>query len=244
MKLHIFIPFLCLKLCQSRAVASCVAPSAAATLRRRPPAITRLPLNASDAFPSIHHPFFDWALTHNCAPETTQMVIRDAKVKPVPPLHIACRDRDIDAVLRLISLDDSGAVREGSANVNEKDDGSGWTPLHVIAAHRSIATRRHPPPPPLSPSLSLSRSSPVYPATLKSSASLTASQLLALLPSFTSLLQVRHLLGSNANVRVTDNPYYQTPLHIASKYGHSAICRMLVQPPPHAIHRTPRATMQ
>jgi hypothetical protein len=59
------------------------------------------------------------------------MVIRDAKVKPVPPLHIACRDRDVDTVLRLISLDDAGAVREGSVDVNEKDDGSGWTPLHV-----------------------------------------------------------------------------------------------------------------
>jgi hypothetical protein len=33
--------------------------------------------------------------------------------------------------MRLISLDDAGALREGSANVNEKDDGSGWTPLHV-----------------------------------------------------------------------------------------------------------------
>ena len=59
------------------------------------------------------------------------MVIRDAKVKPVPPLHVACRDRDVDTVLRLISLDDAGAVREGSVDVNEKDDGSGWTPLHV-----------------------------------------------------------------------------------------------------------------
>jgi hypothetical protein len=61
------------------------------------------------------------------------MVIRDAKVKPVPPLHVACRDRDVDAVLRLISLDDTGAVMEGSVDVNEKDDGSGWTPLHVIS---------------------------------------------------------------------------------------------------------------
>ncbi len=61
------------------------------------------------------------------------MVIRDAKVKPVPPLHVACRDRDVDTVLRLISLDDAGAVLQGSVDVNEKDDGSGWTPLHVIA---------------------------------------------------------------------------------------------------------------
>jgi hypothetical protein len=68
------------------------------------------------------------------------MVIRDAKVKPVPPLHIACRDRDVDAVLRLISLDDAGAVKEGSVDVNEKDDGSGWTPLHVTA-HYSFLTR-------------------------------------------------------------------------------------------------------
>ena len=68
------------------------------------------------------------------------MVIRDAKVKPVPPLHIACRDRDVDAVLRLISLDDAGAVKEGSVDVNEKDDGSGWTPLHVTA-HCSFLTR-------------------------------------------------------------------------------------------------------
>ena len=68
------------------------------------------------------------------------MVIRDAKVKPVPPLHIACRDRDVDAVLRLISLDDAGAVKEGSVDVNEKDDGSGWTSLHVTA-HSSFLTR-------------------------------------------------------------------------------------------------------
>ena len=65
-------------------------------------------------------------------------------------------------------------------------------------------------------------------------------------PSHSRALQVRHLLDAKANVRVTDNPYYQTPLHISAKYGHSAICRMLVQPLSHhpPLHRPPRATMQ
>lgn len=73
------------------------------------------------------------------------MVIRDAKVKAVPPLHVACRDRDVDTVLRLISLDDSGTVVEGSVDVNEKDDGSGWTALHVVTkSSPTIHPRRSP----------------------------------------------------------------------------------------------------